>query len=85
MSIVHAPPTNIENVIGPIGDGEGNDIYGTNTTIDNLIAMLGKRKNMNNEDRALMRRLKVAEGTHLTLDELKQEETADIYRVIKKF
>lgn len=79
------PPANIENVIGPIGDGEGGEVYGTNTDRDTLIQILGKRKKLTNDDRALLRRQKVAEGTSLTLDELKQEETANIHRVVRKF
>jgi hypothetical protein len=44
MTIGYMPPINIDNIIGPIDDGEGNEVYGTNTTKENLINVLGKRK-----------------------------------------
>jgi hypothetical protein len=31
-------------IVGPVGDAEGNSIYAQNTTRENLINMLGKKK-----------------------------------------
>jgi hypothetical protein len=55
MIISYVPLNGTNKVIGSIGDGEGNEIYGTNTTRENLVTILGKRKKITNEDRALMR------------------------------
>jgi hypothetical protein len=55
MIISYVPPTGTNKITGPIGDGEGNEIYGTNTTRENLVGILGKRKKRSNEDRASVR------------------------------
>ena len=48
----------VDNIVGPIADSFGNELYGMNTTRENLLSVLGKRKRKTNSVRALERKAK---------------------------